>query len=440
MFNLRYLLLTSSVAMATLIVSVQSQVVPKRVYVINTVANTLSVLDINNQTVIIDTLSPGANSMPNYMAIRGGRGYVVDSGINDIMVFDINTIQEIKHIPLPNGSNPWAMDFINDSILVVSFNLTDQVAFINVNSNSIVRTVKVGIGPEGVKYYNSKIYVANCGFINVGQPFEPGSISVLDARTFSVIDSVSVSTNPQDLDIDANGNLLVACTGHYFTMDGKLEIIDTTADTVVSSVDLNPDITGVQVSPENKAYLPTYGQGVLVYNLDTQEFEASEQNPLSGGPGVAFDASNNAYITDFGDGIGAGQLLVYSSSHQLLHNYQVSIGPNFVAVSDPAFTDIIENSQAVPDQIELYQNYPNPFNPGTSIDIELDSPGKITLEIYNLLGQKITTLYNGYLFPGIHHYYWDGLNSGGLPVSSGIYIYRLETKNSVQSHKMNLVR
>ncbi|MEJ2051967.1 MAG: T9SS type A sorting domain-containing protein [Calditrichota bacterium] len=194
------------------------------------------------------------------------------------------------------------------------------------------------------------------------------------------------------------------------------------------------------MSPENKAYLPTYGQGVLVYNLDTQEFEAGEQNPLSGGPGVAFDASNNAYITDFGDGIGAGQLLVYSSSHQLLHNYQVSIGPNFVAVSDPAFTDIIENSQAVPDQIELYQNYPNPFNPGTSIDIELDSPGKITLEIYNLLGQKITTLYNGYLFPGIHHYYWDGLNSGGLPVSSGIYIYRLETKNSVQSHKMNLVR
>jgi hypothetical protein len=440
MFNLRYLLLTSSVAMATLIVSVQSQVVPKRVYVINTVANTLSVLDINNQTVIIDTLSPGANSMPNYMAIRGGRGYVVDSGINDIMVFDINTIQEIKHIPLPNGSNPWAMDFVNDSVCAMSFYQTDQVVFLNVNTNNILKIVNVGISPEAVKYYDGKIYVVNSGFINVGQPFEPGSISVLDARTFSVIDSVSVSTNPQDLDIDANGNLLVACTGHYFTMDGKLEIIDTTADTVVSSVDLNPDITGVQVSPENKAYLPTYGQGVLVYNLDTQEFEASEQNPLSGGPGVAFDASNNAYITDFGDGIGAGQLLVYSSSHQLLHNYQVSIGPNFVAVSDPAFTDIIENSQAVPDQIELYQNYPNPFNPGTSIDIELDSPGKITLEIYNLLGQKITTLYNGYLFPGIHHYYWDGLNSGGLPVSSGIYIYRLETKNSVQSHKMNLVR
>ena len=435
MFSLRYLLTTYSVVMVTLILSVQSQVIPKRAYVINTVANTLSVLDINNQTVISDTLSPGPNSMPNYIAIREGKGYVVDSGINDIMVFDINTLQRIKHISLPNGSNPWAMDFINDSILVVSFNLTDQVAFINVNSNSIVRTVNVGVSPEGVKYNNTKIYVANCGFINVGQPFEPGSISVLDARTFSVIDSINVSINPQDLDIDANGNLLVACTGHYFIADGKLEIIDTMVDTVASSVNLNPDITGVRVSPENKAYLPTYGQGVLVYNLDTQEFEAGEQNPLSGGPGVAFDANSNAYITDFGDGIEAGRLLVYSSSHQLLHNYQVSVGPNFVAVSN-----FVRGSDKVPDQIELYQNYPNPFNPGTYIDFKMDSPGKITLEIFDLLGQKISTLYNGYLFSGFYHYYWDGLNSRGLPVSSGTYIFRLKMKNSVQSHKMNLLR
>jgi hypothetical protein len=440
MLNNKYLLLIFFLTFYCITNSLPGQVIPKRAFVVNTVANTLSVLDIDSQSMIIDTLSPGPNSMPNYLAIRNGKGYVIDSGINDIMVFDIGTLQEIKHIPLPNGVNPWAMDFVDDSVCVVSFYQTDQVAFLNAHTNNILNTVNVGISPEGVKYFNNKVYVANSGFINVGQPYAPGSITVLDARTFSVINSVSVSTNPQDLDIDVNGNLLVACTGDYFIADGKLEIINTLTDTVISSVNLNPDITGVRVSPENKAYLVTYGQGVLVYDLVSQTFEIDEQNPLTGGPGVAFDASSNAYITDFGNGIGAGGLRVFSPVHQQLQNYLVSVGPSFVAVSDPAFTNIAGIVEAVPNQIKLYQNYPNPFNPGTNIDFELNTPGKISLEIFNLLGQRVTTIYDGYLSAGSHRYYWDGLNVKGLPVSSGIYFYRLRSANSILNRKMYLLR
>ncbi len=436
----KYLLLIFFLVFNTVVGSLLGQSIPKRAFVVNTVANTLSVLNIDSQSMIIDTLSPGPNSIPNYLRIKNGKGYVIDSGINDIMVFDIGTLQEIKHIPLPNGVNPWAMDFVDDSVCVVSFYQTDQVAFLNVNTNSILNTVNVGTSPEAVKYYNNKVYVANSGFINVGQPYAPGSITVLDAQTFSVINSIGVSINPQDLDIDANGNLLVACTGNYSSINSKLQIIDTTIDTVSISINLNSFITGVRLSPENKAYLATYGQGVLVYNLNTQDFEVDEQNPLIGGPGVAFDASSNAYITDFGTGLSAGRLRVYSSTHQQLHNYLVSIGPNFVAVSDPAFTNITDISEAVPEEIKLYQNYPNPFNPGTNIDFELNTPGKISLEIFNLLGQRVTTIYDGYLSAGSHRYYWDGLNVKGLPVSSGTYFYRLRSANSILNRKMYLLR
>jgi len=437
----KYLLLIYYLlAISVVVGSALGQSIPRRAFVVNTVANTLSVLDIDGQSMIVDTLSPGPNSIPNYLAIRNGKGYVINSGINDIMVFDIPTLHEIKHIPLPNGSNPWAMDFINDSVSVVALNLTDQVAFLNVYTNDILDLVNVGIGPEAVKYHDGKIYVANSGFINVGQPYAPGIISVLHAQTFSLFNSIGVSINPQDLDIDANGNLLVACTGNYSTTNSKMEIIDTSIDTVVQSVNLNSFVTGVRVSPNNKAYLATYGQGVLVYNLISQIFEVDQQNPLTGGPGVAFDASSNAYITDFGNGIGAGRLRVYSQTHQQLHNYLVSVGPNFVAVSDPGFTGIGEEPRTIPDKMKLYQNYPNPFNPETTIGFELNSPENISLEIFNSLGQRVTTIYQGYLSAGSHRYYWNGLNSQGLPVSSGIYFYRLSSTHSVLNRKMYLIR
>jgi len=435
--------MTTVVVMLLVFISmIFGQGIPKTAYVVNSVANTLSVINLENGTVQPDILSPGANSMPNHLVLRNGKGYVVDSGINDIMVFDQATLQEIKRINLPNGSNPWAIEFINDSLAAVTLYLTDQVVIVNVFTDQIIQTVQVGTSPAGLKYYNGKIYVTNTGYITYTQPYEPGTISIIDAGSFTVIDSIMVSTNPQALDVDSQGRLVIACTGDYYTISGKLEIVDTAIDTVVASVDPGAFITSVNVNALDKAYLPAaFGLGVLVYDLSTQTFERDMNNPLPGaGWGIAFDVQHNAYIADPGDWASAGTMRVFSSAHQTLSSYTVNIGPVFVAVYDPASTGIAEAGEPLPESFRLLGNYPNPFNPSTTIEFELYRSGKTSLDVFNPLGQKISTLLSGYLSAGLHRVKWNGRDGSGRPRPSGTYLYRLEADGGVKTGRMQLIK
>lgn len=412
----------------------------KQVFVINSVANTLSVVDPVNQTVILDTLSPGATSFPNQMVLHGGKGYVVSSGIHSILVFETAGLQRLGTIQLPTGTNPWAMGFINDSLAAVSFFDTDEVGIVNVNSGQLLTTVPVGTSPEGVRFSNGRIFVANSGFVSFGQPYDPGTVSVIDAATFSVVGTVPVGLNPQDLDTDSNGNIVVACTGDYgVTATGQLDIIHPASLTVIHSESLNEFITAVRVNPSDRAYLATFGFGVLVYDLVTQTFEVDGSNPLTGGPGVDFDAAGNAYICEFGDGSSAGKLRMFSPAHQLLHTFGVNVGPVYVAVDDPAFT-VLENPNAPVLQtgIELLPNYPNPFNPETVLGVRLIKGGETRLDIFNLSGQKVRTLFNGKLAAGLHRFVWDGRDTRNRSVSAGIYFYRIKSNGAVQVRRMVL--
>ncbi len=95
-----------------------------------------------------------------------------------------------------------------------------------------------------------------------------------------------------------------------------------------------------------------------------------------------------------------------------------------------------EDLYAVPDKYILHQNYPNPFNPTTTIVFEMPEKHVVKLEIYNLLGRKVKTLYSGRLNAGPHAYQWNGLNEAGKKLSSGIYIYRLSGDNVSLQKKM----
>jgi hypothetical protein len=88
----------------------------------------------------------------------------------------------------------------------------------------------------------------------------------------------------------------------------------------------------------------------------------------------------------------------------------------------------------------LMGNYPNPFNPTTQIDFYLSHPENISLNIYNLKGQLVRVLYSGDLSAGSHSLTWDGLDHTIKPVSSGIYLYRLNTSTDSVVRKMTLIK
>jgi hypothetical protein len=94
----------------------------------------------------------------------------------------------------------------------------------------------------------------------------------------------------------------------------------------------------------------------------------------------------------------------------------------------------------VPKKYELEQNYPNPFNPTTMIRYHLPRSDRVELDIFNLRGQKIKTLVDESQTAGVYELIWDGRDDFGLPVASGIYVYRLVTKFFVSSQKLALIK
>jgi mannose/cellobiose epimerase-like protein (N-acyl-D-glucosamine 2-epimerase family) len=93
-----------------------------------------------------------------------------------------------------------------------------------------------------------------------------------------------------------------------------------------------------------------------------------------------------------------------------------------------------------PDGFELHQNYPNPFNSSTTISYRLFAGSDVELTIYNALGQQVITLIDNYQPAGAYEVQWDGRNSEGARLTSGIYLYRLISDDHVQSRKMVLIK
>jgi len=88
----------------------------------------------------------------------------------------------------------------------------------------------------------------------------------------------------------------------------------------------------------------------------------------------------------------------------------------------------------------LKGNFPNPFNPTTTIYYSLKTDDQVSIEIYNLLGQKVKTLLNGKVRSGDHSLVWDGKDDSGKPVSSGIYFYKMASGRFTSSRKMILMK
>jgi|WetSurMetagenome_2_1015567.scaffolds.fasta_scaffold166151_1 hypothetical protein len=93
-----------------------------------------------------------------------------------------------------------------------------------------------------------------------------------------------------------------------------------------------------------------------------------------------------------------------------------------------------DNTQ-IPKQFSLRQNFPNPFNPSTQIIFSLEKSEQIRLDVYDVAGQRVTTLAEGRYSAGEHAVLWD---AGSQP--SGVYFYRLTTDSGIQTRKMLLIK
>jgi hypothetical protein len=105
-------------------------------------------------------------------------------------------------------------------------------------------------------------------------------------------------------------------------------------------------------------------------------------------------------------------------------------------------TDVEEpgDNPNTPESFALFQNQPNPFNPITQISFRLPVRTYASLIVYNVAGKKVATLVDGDMEAGSHTVQWDGRDEAGNAVASGVYLYRLRTREFAQTMKMVLMK
>ncbi len=189
-------------------------------------------------------------------------------------------------------------------------------------------------------------------------------------------------------------------------------------------------------APEEPNFLWGYGLAPSTFDADINESYAYVGDGWSGVHIV--DISNPPSLPEVGNYDSPG----YPHGITLSNDY-LFLADNwaFQILQLPTATAVVEDPQTqLPETPVLSQNFPNPFNPETVIKYDLPTRSSVRLNIYNVLGQLVTTLVNSEQPAGNHTAVWAGEDVNNEPVASGVYFYRLEVDGTTQTRKMLLLR
>jgi hypothetical protein len=275
---------------------------------------------------------------------------------------------------------------------------------------------------------------------------------------------------------DARGDLNISVTQEsvHFDTGDELGFLIMDYTLTNNSLDRMPDLhfgffADLDVSSDDEVYLDdirgiiyqTDGNGTWVGVVGIENV-ASFRSMTNGSTKTGFTDEQlssmlSAGTDDVNDEI-SGDLMFMIASRPLLLDPRRSADVVLAIVMGHSLAELYENAdkarakyefmatltdegdQAEPDDLKLYQNYPNPFNPSTTISFSVLEAGPVSLEIINILGQRVRTLYEGDLTVGLHRFDWDGTDRDGRRVASGVYFCRLHGDSSSQSRKMLLMK
>ena len=151
------------------------------------------------------------------------------------------------------------------------------------------------------------------------------------------------------------------------------------------------------------------------------------------GAGVELDDSDHDYVPG-----GNGRLVFQVGNNCIPRNQHVEVQSNWVSSGGNVGVDSDES--LIPKEFALYDNYPNPFNPTTQIAVDLPEAATTEITVWNIMGQRVATLYSGDLNAGHHTLNFNGRDSNGKQLTSGMYLYRVAAGKYNATKKMTLMK
>ena len=167
----------------------------------------------------------------------------------------------------------------------------------------------------------------------------------------------------------------------------------------------------------------------LSYNADG--FVGGLQITLSHGDNFDINLTANAMVADYKT-TGSLTTIIIAAPEQ---------GQLFATSSDFMIEEVIAATSAgeimvtMPVDFGLSAAYPNPFNPSTSFNLNMSSTEMVSIDVYNVMGQRVDTIHNGELTAGVHSFSWNGAE-----IASGAYFIRATTASNVATQKVMLMK
>ncbi|MBN1292417.1 MAG: T9SS type A sorting domain-containing protein [Candidatus Latescibacteria bacterium] len=291
---------------------------------------------------------------------------------------------------------------------------------IDKNGNVLAGTV------EGLKYYNGVVWTE--WEIDTGKldkqvravAFDPdgsfwcgtyGGIVHYDGTTFTRYSTQDGLVNDDvfSLTFDSYGNLWIGTRGGLSIYDG-IEFRSLTFEVGLAE----NEIISAAIGPDELVWIGST-EGLFCYDGETVK------------PYSIYDNSIHNFITE----------VVVNNEGVVWVVTQNGVSRFF----PDNISSVMDTNQVRPSDIIITGNYPNPFNPQTSICFSVADQMPVSIEVYNISGQKVRSLFTGSLPAGEHTMVWDGRDDTGYPVSSGIYFTRmLSGSNIFDMHRMMLLK
>ncbi len=404
-------------------------------FVLNTISQTLSRIDLATQTVNNTFASAGLYS--NQMAVTEDYIYLTNSGDNNLRKINIETGALSATIPLADYSNPYDI-VIHEGFAYVTGMLTDKVYKIDLATDEVEAELAVGVAPQGLFIYKDILYVANSGFQYPA--YLPGELTVIDLPSFTIMKTLSVPLNPQRMIVDSNGFLHLVCTGNYGDETGNIAVIDTSLHEIIQVIPLTTFPANIVITPGGRVYVgDSFGGGVFAYDTPGFEIIHSCDDLFSYGGSALAVYEEWLIIADAGTFSSNSVIRFYGFDEELAATFQTAIGAIDIAFFPEKETGIDETIIEPP----AISVFPNPFRISAEISLpsEKGSGSKgvenyISVTIYNLRGQKITRLSSE-----DSKLIWDGKDQAGNKCAPGVYLIDVrDREGSLQTGKITLIR
>ena len=408
--RLQYALILVATALMHLAVAASAaNEVQNLAVVVNALANpdlgistSLSIVDLDEPDVeqaVENEIIP-LGSVPSDIEIRGDLGYVVNTFSDNVQIVNLRHRVSLGTIPIGDGTWPQNIAFISDSKAYVTCSGTNDIRVVDVKGRSVINIIPGGLKPSGITMINDKAYVTNSAFEVDGWDvtYKDSSVTVIDTRTNTVIATIDVPTNATGITNDGESKILVISTGDYAAILGKLVIIDANRDEVEKVVDLRvtPGFSLV-INSLKYAYFTggvgifsTNDLGLMVYDIESEKWIRDRNHALenfAGGSGLAIDENDNIYVA-VPDWTGArlDELRVMAPDETLDRTYRVGAGASFLAIAqiqplEPPPVDVNNDGVVDVDDLVLVAINFGATGIGTSGDVNADS----VIDIFDLI-------------------------------------------------------